>query len=116
MIKTLSAAVLCLLVAGAVVAQAQDVDDVAMKRKVRSLGVAIGNAYACTDAKARDGFNSEAHHLFDLIVQDAGSDLGFVYATAVGYGSSVPKDKLDCPKLMKQWEEIRKDYELAGER
>ena len=114
--KTISATVLCLLIAGAGVAHAQDVDDVAMKRKVRSLGVAIGNAYACSEEKARDGFNSEAHHLFDLIVQDVGSDLGFVYATSVGYGSSVPKEKLDCAKLLKQWEEIREDYELKGGR
>ena len=38
--------------------------------------------------------------------------MAFLYATGIGYGSSLPKEKLDCPTLLKQWEEIREDYEL----
>jgi hypothetical protein len=26
----------------------------------------------------------------------------------------VPKEKLDCPELMKEWQEIREDYDLKG--
>ncbi|MEO1688515.1 MAG: hypothetical protein AAFU61_11480, partial [Pseudomonadota bacterium] len=51
--------------------------------KVRSLGLAIGNAYVCTEAEGRSAFREETHHLFDLILQDVGSDLGFIYATAL---------------------------------
>jgi hypothetical protein len=77
-----------------------DPDDKAMERRVRQLAVCIGNAYACTDAAKRDQFKEESHHLFDLILQDVGSDLAYVYATGIGYGSTVPKQKIDCPKLL----------------
>jgi hypothetical protein len=121
MIRTISAGVLGLLVAATGVAAAQDAQDrrdpsdVAMERKVRKLALRIGGAYACTDEKGRDEFKEEAHHLFDLIVQDVGSDLGYTYATGIGIGSAQPKEKLDCPKLLKEWEEIREDYRLKGD-
>jgi hypothetical protein len=121
MIRTISAGVLGLLVAATGVAAAQDAQDrrdpsdVAMERKVRKLALRIGGAYACTDENGRDEFKEEAHHLFDLIVQDVGSDLGYTYATGIGIGSAQPKEKLDCPKLLKEWEEIREDYRLKGD-
>jgi hypothetical protein len=110
--------VLGLLVAAAGVATAQDAkdpndpQDVSMERKVRKLALRIGNAYACTDEKGRGVFKEEAHHLFDLIIQDVGSDLAYTYATAIGIGSAQPKDKLDCPARLKDWQEIREDYDL----
>ena len=70
------------------------------------MSVAIGNAYACTGKEGRAQFKEESHLLFDLIVQDMGSDMAFLYATGIGYGSSLSKDKLDCPTLLKQREEI----------
>jgi N-acetylglutamate synthase/N-acetylornithine aminotransferase len=115
LIRTISAGALGLLVAATGVATAQDADDVAHERKVRKLAVNIGKAYACTAKEGKDKFKEESHHLFDLIVQDVGSDLGFVYATGIGQGSMVPKEKLDCPKLLKEWEEIRDDYDLKGD-
>jgi hypothetical protein len=27
----------------------------------------------------------------------------------------VAKEKLDCPALLKEWEEIREDYDLKGD-
>ena len=104
-----------LLVTATGVATAQDAEDVAKERKVRSLAVGIGKAYACTAKEGQDTFKEESHHLFDLIVQDVGSDLAFVYATGIGMGSTVPKEKLDCPKMLKQWEEVRDDYDLKGD-
>ena len=115
MIRTITAAALGLLIATTGMAIAQDADDVAHERKVRKLAVSIGKAYACTDKKGQEKFKEESHHLFDLIVQDVGSDLGFVYATGIGQGSMVPKEKLDCPKLLKEWQEIREDYDLKGD-
>ena len=118
MIRIISAIVFGLVVAATGVATAQDakdprdVKDVAMERKVRNLGLRIGNAYACTDAKAHGEFKEEAHYLFDLIVQDMGSDLGYAYATAMGIGSAQPKEKLDCTARLKDWEEVREDYQL----
>jgi hypothetical protein len=103
------------LVAATGVATAQEADDVAKERRVRNLAVSIGKAYACTDKKGRETFKEESHHLFDLIIQDVGSDLGFVYATGIGQGSMVPKEKLGCPQLLKGCQEIREDYDLKGD-
>jgi hypothetical protein len=60
----------------------------------------------------RGSDREQSHYLFNLILQDMGSDLAFVYASGIGYGASLSKDKLDCPALLEQWEEIREDYEL----
>jgi len=111
-IKTISIAALGLWVAVGGVAAAQDTDDKAQQRRIRDISIAIGNAYACTGKEGRAQFKEESHYLFDLILKDMGSDLAFVYASGVGYGASLPKEKLECPTLLKQWEEIREDYEL----
>ena len=110
-----SALVLGLCFAATGVATAQDAEDVALERKVRAMSIGIGNAYVCTGKEGRKQFKEESHHLFDLIIQDVGSDIAFVYATGIGAGSSIAKEKIDCPKLLKQWEEIREDYELKGD-
>ena len=118
MIKILSMLALGLWVAAAGVASAKDLDmdmdEKAMEQKVRDTSIAIGNAYVCTKKEGQQAFKKEAHLLFNLILQDVGSDLAFVYATGVGFGSSLPKEKLDCPLMLKQWEEFREDYELMG--
>lgn len=115
MIRAISGIVITVVVAASAVATARDAEDVAMERKVRGLGLSIGEAFACTGEKKREVFKEEAHHLFDLIIQDVGSDLAFTYAAALGVGSKEPKDGLDCPARLKNWEEIREDYELKGE-
>jgi hypothetical protein len=97
------------------VATAVDADSIEMERKVRALGDRIGHAYVCTEEKAREQFEEEAAHLFDLIIQDVGSDLAYVYAIGIGAGAQRSKKKLDCPKLLKDWGEIREDYELKGD-
>ena len=96
-------------------AQAQEAGADGMADKVRSLALAIGNAYACTPEEERPTFKEEAHHLFDLILQDVGSDLAFLYATGLGYGSAVEAAEIDCPAMLEQWEGIRTDYDLKAE-
>jgi hypothetical protein len=129
-IRTISVGALGLLVAATGVATAQaaddvaikrqvatapDAEDLAMERKVRRLALRIGEAYVCTNEKGRDEFEGEAQLLFDLILQDVGSDLAYTYATSVGIGSTKSKKRLDCPAVLKTWEEIREDYELKGD-
>lgn len=88
-------------------------DKPGMREKVRALGIGIGNAYVCTEEADRAEFKEEAQYLFDLILQDVGSDMAYIYAVGLGYGSSVSIDKLDCPDMLQQWQEIREDHELA---
>ena len=116
MTRIIIVGLLGLWVAAAGVAMARDAEEVAMERRVRHLGLDIGRAYACTDEKGSQRFKEETHLLFDLMVQDVGSDLAFLYATSIGIGSTEPKEKLDCPTLLKRWEEVREDYELKGDK
>jgi len=117
-IKVKSTLALGLWLAVTGVASAQDLDkdmdEKALQQQIRSTAIAIGNAYVCTEKEGQQMFRTESHHLFNLILQDVGSDMAFVYATGIGYGSSVKKEKLDCPVMLKQWEEFREDYELKG--
>jgi hypothetical protein len=130
LIRIISVGALGLLVAATGVATAQaadhaaterqvgaepDAEDLAMERKVRRLALRIGEAYVCTEEKGREEFQEEAHFLFDLILQDVGSDLAYTYATGIGIGSTKSKKKLDCPAVLKIWKEIREDYELEGD-
>jgi len=101
--------------AAALAAPATAQDESEMVTKVRSLGLGIGNAYVCTPVDERDVFKEQVHHLFDLIVQDVGSDIGFIYATAVGYGSAVSQDAVDCDAMLAQWAEIVTNYDLEVE-
>lgn len=103
------------LSAASLPAAAQTDGEDEMVKKVRGLSVAIGNAYACTAEDDRGTFKEESHHLFDLILQDVGSDMAFLYATGIGYGAAVPADKIDCPAMLEQWEGIRTDYDLKVE-
>jgi hypothetical protein len=107
---------LCVVTAGVASAKGGDIDadDKAMVQKVRSIGLAIGNAYVCTQQDKRQAFKKDTLELFDLIIKDVGSDRAFVYATSIGYGASVSKDNLDCPSLLKRWDEMREDFELGG--
>ena len=113
-INTIASVACCAvaLLLSAVPASALEADDKAMERRIRDISIAIGNAYACTGKEGRAQFKEESHYLFNLILQDMGSDLAFVYATGIGYGASLPKEKLECSTLLEQWEEIREDYEL----
>ena len=120
--RTILIGALGLLVAATGVATAQDLkdsrdaEDVAMEKKVSHLALRIGKAYACTDEKGRVEFKEEAHHLFDLIIQDVGSDIAYTYATGIGIGSTKSKKKLDCSAVLKTWKEIREDYELKEDK
>lgn len=96
-------------------AEAQDAEAPEAVRKVQALGAAIGNVFVCkTTDEELDLYKEEAHHLFDLIVQDAGSDMAFHYATAVGFGAAAPADQVDCARILEQWSAIREDYDLAA--
>ncbi|PRY19684.1 hypothetical protein CLV78_11916 [Aliiruegeria haliotis] len=114
-LKTLAMAVGCVALAGLAPALAEAPDREQMENRIRQTGIAIGNAFVCAEAEDKDVFREEATQLFDLILQDVGSDLAFVYAASVGYGSGQPVDNLDCTALLEQWQGIREDYRLRVE-
>ena len=113
--KTVSALAIGLWAALASTAWAQD--ESALQEQfideIRDLALAIGNTYACIDDTEEKGaFRDDAHTLFDLMLKDAGSNKAFLYAVSLGYGSAVPQDQLDCPKLMAQWDDMKGAFAL----
>ncbi|MEM1313458.1 MAG: hypothetical protein AAGI51_02820 [Pseudomonadota bacterium] len=103
------------LAGAAAPALAQDAEEAVIVQKIRAMAVGVGNAYACTSEESRDLFREESHHLFDLIVQDAGSDVAFIYAVGLGYGAAAPADVIDCERMLGHWETIRTDYDLKAD-
>lgn len=102
------AALLC----GAAVAQE---DESEMQRKTRELGLSIGNTYVCVRGEDREALQADWQAMFDLILKDVGSDLAFVFATASGYGASLPLGDLDCAALRESWMRARKEFGFVGE-
>lgn len=84
-----------------------------MQRKTRELGLSVGNAHVCLEEGERPAFESDWKLIYHMILMDAGSSLAFVFATASGYGASLPKADLDCAALAEGWETTRADFGLA---
>ena len=92
---------------------AAQADEGLLETRIREIALAVGNTYVCIDGdEARTAFRDQAQQLFDLVMQDVGSNRAFLYAVSVGYGASVPKAKLDCAKLESQWRTLRTTFAL----
>ncbi|MEO0823371.1 MAG: hypothetical protein AAF074_23510 [Pseudomonadota bacterium] len=89
--------------------------DAALRDQTRSLGLSVGNHYACVEGPARDALQEDTLVIFDLILKDVGSDLAFIYAASAGYGASLPAGELDCEKLAESWSKIKTHFGLAEE-
>lgn len=114
--KVLAIAAFGLWAASCAGASAQDeaAIDTPFIDEVRDLALAIGNTYACVDDTGEQAaFRDDAHTLFDLILKDVGSNKAFLYAVSLGYGSAVPQDQLDCPKLLAQWNDMKSSFALV---
>jgi hypothetical protein len=82
--------------------------------EIRDMALAVGNTYACIDDDdAKSAFRDHAHTLFDLMLKDVGSNKAFLFAVSLGYGSAVPEDQLDCPKLLAQWADMKSAFALV---
>jgi hypothetical protein len=96
------------------IAQEAEPGDAQRIDEIRDMAIAIGNTYACIDdAEPKQAFRDDAQTLFDLMLKDIGSNSAFLYAVSVGYGSAVPKEQLDCTKLLAQWEDMRRAFALV---
>jgi hypothetical protein len=109
-IALLAACAICL---GA--AAAAEEGESEMQRKTRELGLSIGNTHVCTEGEERERLKTDWQMIYDVILKDVGSDLAFVFATASGYGASLPRDALDCAALRESWRRTREDFGLVPE-
>ncbi|MGF1500386.1 MAG: hypothetical protein ACFBSD_01095 [Paracoccaceae bacterium] len=85
-----------------------------IKTQVRPLGVTVGRVYACLeDGPERELMIGDAHVMYDLMTKSVGSDVAFVFATALGYGAASEAAGLDCPALAEAWQKIKVDFEIV---
>lgn len=100
--------------ASGALAQDRAASDAQRIDEIRTMALAVGNTYACIDdEEAKSAFRDHAQTLFDLMLKDVGSDTAFLFAVSLGYGSAVPQDQLDCPKLLAQWDDMKSAFALV---
>ena len=107
---------LCLGLGVSTSALASDVDtiDKDVIKQSRSLGLSVGNAYACADADDKAAFKADSEAIYALILHDIGPSYAYVYAVSVGFGASPDVSDLDCVKLAEQWSGNRSKFGLEG--
>lgn len=80
--------------------------------KMRTLGLDVGNAYACTPDDQKEAFRGQLRHLYMHVLEDHGPDAAYDYATSVGFGASRDVTTIDCDKLVSYWEQVKSDLGL----
>lgn len=83
--------------------------------KTREIGIQIGHNYACTADEDKEDTSDKIQIIFDLINKDLGTDLGYTFATAAGFGAAADKSTLDCEKLAEGWAKITGEFGVDDE-
>jgi len=95
--------------------EAQQAANADLKTKARKLGVSVGNAYACADEGTREAIGDDIQVMFDLMLKGAGSDIGFHFAAASGYGAAQAAEEMDCEAMLSAFDETLADFGLDEE-
>jgi hypothetical protein len=61
-----------------------------LRERTRTPDLSVGNTHACPTGEEHAAIESDWRLMYDMIVVDAGSSLGFVFAVSSGYGASLP--------------------------
>ena len=77
-------------------------DDVSM----RTLGLDVGNAYACLGDEEKQEMRDHTEHLFSHILEERGQVDAYDYAVSLGYGAARSVDTIDCGKALEYWNSI----------
>lgn len=76
---------------------------------VREIGLAAGYATQCLqvngDEDAAQAVGDEALAVAELILQDFGSTLAFLFTANAGYGAGDPVDEDQCEQYIRDWNE-----------
>jgi len=97
-------------------ATAQDTDAASeMEGKTRNVGLAVGKAYGCLDAEddRRERLKLGSKAIFNMILQDLGSDMAYAFATSAGYGAGQPRNASECEALAERWEAIQEHFDIT---
>ena len=105
-----------------VAAQTKDSDaerQAALENSVREIGLSAGYATQCHESKnnqkAIERVGDEALAVAELLLQDFGSTLAFLFTSNAGYGAGKPTDLTDCDKLIQDWQEFVDRFNQEGE-
>ena len=81
-----------------------------LENSVRQIGLSAGYATQCymdkKDQKAVERVGDEALAVAEIILQDFGSTLAFLFASNAGYGAGKPTDLTECDQLIQDWQEL----------
>jgi len=83
-----------------------------MEERMRTLGLDVGNAYACTPDDQKKAFRDQARHLFVHVLYDHGEDAAYDYAASVGFGSARDLASINCEERLAYWEDVKETLEL----
>lgn len=101
------------------VIQAQEIDPEEVKQEnfensIRKIGLAAGYASQCymdkDDREAVERVGDEALAVAEIILQDFGSTLAFLFASNAGYGAGKPTDLTKCDQLIVDWQELVESF------
>ena len=104
--------------------QAQEIDPEEVKQEnfensIRKIGLAAGYASQCymeqDDQEAVERVGDEALAVAEIILQDFGSTLAFLFASNAGYGAGKPTDLTKCDQLILDWQELVESFSEAEE-
>ena len=104
--------------------QAQEIDPEEAKQEnfensIRKIGLAAGYASQCymeqDDQEAVERVGDEALAVAEIILQDFGSTLAFLFSSNAGYGAGKPTDLTKCDQLIQDWQELVESFSEAEE-
>ncbi|ELS00696.1 hypothetical protein Xen7305DRAFT_00003970 [Xenococcus sp. PCC 7305] len=104
--------------------QAQEIDPEEVKQEnfensIRKIGLAAGYASQCyieqDDQEAVERIGDEALAVAEIILQDFGSTLAFLFTSNAGYGAGKPTDLSNCDQLILDWQELVESFSEAEE-
>ena len=87
-----------------------------LETDIRQIGLSAGYATQCHDIKDNpegvERVGDEALAIAQIILQDFGSNLAFLFASNAGYGAGKPlQDSSKCDELISDWEDFLERFE-----
>ena len=81
-----------------------------IENDIRKIGLSAGYAAQCyqqrEDENAVERVAEEALSVAEIILQDFGSTLAFLFSSNAGYGTGISIDFTECNELIGDWEEF----------
>ena len=87
-------------------ALAEGEEDAEFNSAVRQYGYTAGAAYQCAPEQEKEALDEKILRSFNGLSQLFGTDQAYYVAVSVGAGSATSVDQAECPKHLKDFEEL----------